>query len=105
MMIGADVGAVGNSAAKCAEIAAHEFDAALIGNAAVFVGRVTVRGAVFGDLDGQTVFLVNAENEVVEAVRPDFPGKIGERAFVPVDEIGDAGTVASWRRWEANRRR
>jgi len=53
VMISAHVSAVGDGAAKSTEIAAHEFDAALIGNSAVFIGSVEIRGAVFGDFDGR----------------------------------------------------
>ncbi len=93
VMIGANVGAVKHGAAERVEIAAHELNAAFIGDAAVLVGAIQVGAAILGDFQGGGfVFARDAENEIVEAVGPDFPGEIGERAFAAV-EIVDASGV------------
>ena len=76
VMIGADVGAALDSAAEGGQVAAHELDAAVIGNAAVLVGGVEIRAAVLGDFEGRRfVFTRDPYQEVMEAVGPDFPGK------------------------------
>jgi len=93
MMIGADVGAEEHGPAERVQIAAHELDAAVIGDATVLIGSVEVRAAVLGNFEERAFVLASdPHQELVEAVGPDFPGEIGEWAFVSV-EIVDAGDV------------
>src|SRR5258708_13523785 len=92
-MISAHVSAVEHGASEGVEIAAHELDTAFIGDAAVLVGAIEIGAAVLGDFERRGfVFARDAENEIVEAVGPNFPGEVGERAFVGV-EIGGTGSV------------
>ena len=98
MMVGAHVGAVEHGAAEGLQVAAQKLDAAFVGNAAVFVGAIEMRAPVLGDFERHAfVFARDAEKEIVEAVGPDFPGEIGERAFVSVEIVG--------RRWRLPQRR
>jgi len=79
VMISADVGAVQHGAAKRVQVAAQELDAAFIGDAAVFVGGIEIGAAILSDFQGRGfVFAGDAENEIVEAVGPDFPGEIAD---------------------------
>jgi len=92
-MIGADVSAMKHGAAEGMEIAAHELNAAFIRDAAMLVGAVQVGTAVLGDFQRRgLVFARDVEDEIVEAVGPDLPGEIGERAFMAV-EIVNAGGI------------
>src|ERR1700676_998774 len=76
VMISADVGAVEHGAAERVQVAAQELDAAFIGDVAVFVGGIEIGATVLGDFQGRGfVFVGNAQEEIVEAVGPDFPGK------------------------------
>ena len=93
MVIAADVDAVLHGAAESAEVAAREVDAARVGDAAVVIGSIEIRTAVFRDFDERAfVFARDLHEQIVETVRPDFPGEMGERAIVGV-EIVDAGGV------------
>src|SRR5216683_1770797 len=84
-----DVGAIADGSAEGAEIAASELNAAGIGDIAVFIGSVEIGASVFGDLDDRIVVLAgDAQEEIVEAVRPDFPAEIGENTFGGVERIG-----------------
>ena len=68
-------------------------DATFVGDSAVGIGVIAIGAAVFGDFERRGfVFAGDAENEIVEAVRPNLPGEIGERAFVGIGII-DAGSV------------
>src|SRR5262249_17689169 len=95
-MIGADVCAMRDGPAKCAEVAAYEFNAAIVGNAAVFVGGVEVGCAVFRDFDWNFVIVADTQDEIVEAVGPNFPSKIGKRALVSVKIVSTCSIAGFW---------
>src|SRR5258708_4655237 len=95
VMVGPHVDAIEHGAAKRVQVAAHEFDAAVVADGAVFVGNVEIGTAVLGDLDGSAfVFVGNAHEELVEAVGPDFPSEIGERALVGIGIVKPSGVFA-----------
>src|ERR1700721_1207910 len=66
---------------------AIEVDAAVIGDSAFSVGIVTIRAAVFGDLDGKLIVLCDALDDVIHATGINLPANLCERAFLPVGEF------------------
>ena len=91
--LGVPVAGVLDGALLRTEIYIGQTKALRIGDAAEFVGGIEIGAAILSDFQGRGfVFAGDAENEVVEAVGPDFPGEIGERTFVGVG-IVDAGSV------------
>jgi hypothetical protein len=94
-MIGADGDAMKHGASQLGQIAAQELDAAVVGDAAVFVGPVKIGAAVLGDFERNTfVFTGNAYEEIVEALGPDFPSEVGEWAFVRIGIVDSGGFFA-----------
>src|SRR5207253_7654132 len=81
--------------AKAVEVTAHELDTAFVGDAAVLVGAIEIGAAVLSDFErGGFVFVSDAHQEIVEAVRPDFPCEIGERAVMGVEIVHAGGVFA-----------
>jgi hypothetical protein len=95
---------VKHGAAERVKIAAHELNAAFIGDATVLVGTIEIGAAVFRDFKGRAFVLASdPHQQIVESVGPDFPGEIGELAFVAVKIVASSpepgGTAEmSWRR-------
>jgi hypothetical protein len=95
VMVGTNVGAVKQGSAKAVEVGAHELDTAFVGDAAVLVGAIEVGAAVFSDFERRGfVFVSDAHQKIVEAVRPDFPCEIGKRAVVGVEIVHACGVFA-----------
>src|SRR5438552_9222646 len=98
-MVGTDVGAMKQGSAKAVEVTAHELDTAFVGDAAVLVGAIEIGAAVLSDFErGGLVFVSDAHQEFVEAVRPVFPCEIGDRAVMGVVIVHAGGVFASTRR-------
>src|SRR5260370_20602763 len=94
-MISADVGAVEHGASEGVQIAANELDATFMGDAAVLGRAIEIGAAVLSDFERSGfVFARNAEDEIVEPIGPDFPGEIGERAFVGIEIVDSGGVFA-----------
>ncbi len=64
-----------------------------------WVRAIEIGATVLGDFERRRfIFARDAEDEIVEAVRPDFPGEIGERAFASVEIANADGGFARARR-------
>ena len=96
VMIGTNISAMEHGPAKRVQVTAHELNAAVIGDAAMVIGAIKIGAAILRNFEGHDLVLAgDAHQELVETVGPDFPGKIGERAFVTV-EIVCADGVFAW---------
>src|SRR5262249_24725178 len=92
---GSDLRFLADGAGDRAQAAAVELEPPRVGHALALQRRVGVGAAVFGDLqDRVAVFTRHAHQELVEALGPDLPADVGERAV----EAAEAQAPDLWAR-------